>query len=169
MLSKFLTLVVTVLFLAACSTTPKTSGTSGAQAEDQGTVNIYGDIYPKNPEPGTQGDLAVNIGDRAFFDFDSAVLSSEGKATLERQASWLKQYANVTVTIEGHCDERGTREYNLALGERRAAAARNYLVSLGVPAARISSISYGKERPAVLGSDEEAWRLNRRAVTVVNQ
>lgn len=169
MLTRILTLVVTVLFLAACSTSPKTDGTSGAQAEDQGTVNVYGDVYPKNPEPGTQGDLAVNIGDRAFFDYNSSVLNAEGKATLERQANWLKQYSNVNVTVEGHCDERGTREYNLALGERRAAAARNYLVGLGVAQSRISTISYGKERPAVLGSDEESFRLNRRAVTVVNQ
>ncbi|MGB1539426.1 MAG: peptidoglycan-associated lipoprotein Pal, partial [Rickettsiales bacterium] len=117
--------------------------------------------------PGTQGDLENNVGDRVFYGYDSSVLTSAGQRTLERQAAWLKQYPSVNVVIEGHCDERGTREYNLALGERRATAAKNYLVSLGVPSSRVRTISYGKERPAVLGSSEEAWAQNRRAVTVV--
>ncbi|MDE3037500.1 MAG: peptidoglycan-associated lipoprotein Pal, partial [Pseudomonadota bacterium] len=91
----------------------------------------------------------------------------EAQKTLQHQAAWLKQYPGVNVTVEGHCDERGTREYNLALGERRAAAAKKYLVSEGIAAARISTISYGKERPAVIGDDEAAWSQNRRAVTVL--
>ena len=95
------------------------------------------------------------------------LIFAEAQQTLTHQAEWLKQYSKVNVTVEGHCDERGTREYNLALGERRAAAAKKYLVGTGIAANRISTISYGKERPAVIGSDESAWSQNRRAVTVV--
>jgi peptidoglycan-associated lipoprotein len=119
--------------------------------------------------PGTQEDLVVNVGDRVFFNFDKSELSTEAQATLDRQAAWLKKYSAAKITIEGHCDERGTREYNLALGERRATAAKNYLVAAGISAARISTVSYGKERPAVVGSNEAAWAQNRRAVTVVGQ
>jgi peptidoglycan-associated lipoprotein len=103
-----------------------------------------------------------------FFAFDRSDITPEAREILERQADWLRRYPNVTVTIEGHCDERGTREYNLALGERRAQAAKNVLVASGISASRISTISYGKERPAVVGSTEEAYAQNRRAVTVVN-
>jgi peptidoglycan-associated lipoprotein len=103
-----------------------------------------------------------------FFEFDRSDISSEAQQILQRQASWLQHYPNVSVTIEGHCDERGTREYNLALGERRAAAVKNVLVAAGIPASRISTISYGKERPIVLGSNEEAWAQNRVAITTVN-
>jgi len=103
-----------------------------------------------------------------FFAFDRADISPEARQILARQADWLRRYPNVTVTIEGHCDERGTREYNLALGERRAQAAKNVLVASGISASRISTISYGKERPAVVGSAEESYAQNRRAVTVVN-
>lgn len=120
-----------------------------------------------NVTPGSQQDLVVNVGDRIFFAYDSHDVAPEGQATLQKQADWLKKYPNVNVQISGNCDERGTREYNLALGERRAAAAKNYLVSLGVPANRISTISYGKEKPAVTGSSPEAWAQNRRAVTEV--
>jgi peptidoglycan-associated lipoprotein len=119
--------------------------------------------------PGTQGDFEANVGDRVFFALDSSVLSSDAQATLTRQAAWLKQYPNASVVLEGHCDERGTREYNLALGERRANAAKNFLLSQGVDAGRVSTTSYGKERPAVLGHDERAWGQNRRAVTVIAQ
>ncbi|GAB4343161.1 MAG: hypothetical protein Kow0099_21370 [Candidatus Abyssubacteria bacterium] len=98
-----------------------------------------------------------------YFDYDSAVLKPEAKQKLDRAATWLKQNPNVNVQIEGHCDERGTNEYNLALGERRALSARRYLVSLGVNEARIFTISYGEERPAVEGHDESAWKFNRRA------
>jgi len=117
--------------------------------------------------PGTQEDLTQNVGDRVFFGYDSSSLSSESQSTLDRQAAWLKQYPDVNVTVEGHCDERGTREYNIALGERRATATKKFLNSLGISSKRISTISYGKERPAVVGSDESAFSQNRRAVTTV--
>lgn len=117
--------------------------------------------------PGTQDDLAVNVGDRVFFGYDSYNLTPEGISQLELQAQWLRQYPSVNILVEGHADERGTREYNLALGDRRANAAKNYLVSLGVDPRRIQTISYGKERPEMLGSSSESWAKNRRAVTVV--
>lgn len=117
--------------------------------------------------PGSQEDLVANVGDRIFFAFDSSVVAADQRPTLQRQASWMQQYPSVTVMVEGHTDERGTREYNLALGQRRANAARDVLVAGGVAGARISTISYGKDRPAALGSDEAAWAQNRRAVTVV--
>lgn len=119
------------------------------------------------PQPGTQQDLVVNVGDRVFFDYDQSDLRPDARATVERQAQWLRTYPGVQVTVQGHADERGTREYNLALGERRATAVRNYLVALGIEAGRIDTISYGKERPAVLGSNEESWAQNRRGVLVV--
>lgn len=118
--------------------------------------------------PGTEEDFSVNVGDRVFFPFDRSDLSPESRSTLDRQAAWLRQYPNLDVLIEGHADERGTREYNLALGERRANSVRNYLIASGVDASRLSTISYGKERPAVAGSNEQAWAQNRRAVTQVN-
>ncbi len=117
--------------------------------------------------PGTQQDLVVNVGDRVFFGYDRYDVAPEGQRVLEMQAEWLKRYPNNNVTIKGHADERGTREYNLALGERRASAIKNYLVALGVPATRINTISYGKEQPAVMGSNEDAWAQNRRGVTEV--
>lgn len=118
--------------------------------------------------PGSREEFAYAVGDRVFFDTDRYDLSSEAQQQLSRQAQWLMAYPATTVTIEGHADERGTREYNLALGDRRANAARNYLVALGVGPERINVISYGKERPEALGSDETAWAQNRRAVTVLN-
>lgn len=154
---KSLVAVLAALFISACDAPTGTSGTQSSQ----------GGISGGPVTPGSQEDLAQNVGDRVFFAYDSAVLSSEGQQALERQAAWLKQYATVGVTIEGHCDERGTREYNLALGERRAAAVKKYLVGLGIAANRVSTISYGKERPAVVGDDESAWSQNRRGVTVV--
>ena len=115
--------------------------------------------------PGSVADFKQNVGDRVFFDFDSSSLRDDGRQTLNRQAEWLKKYTNYPVTIAGHCDERGTREYNLALGERRANAARQYLVAQGIPAARVKTVSFGKENPDPSGSDEQAWALNRRATT----
>lgn len=120
------------------------------------------------PIPGTQEDLVQNVGDRVFFGYDSAVLTPEGRRTLERQAEWLRLFPEHSIMIEGHCDERGTREYNLALGERRASAARDYLMAFGINSSRIKTTSYGKERPYALKHNEESWELNRRAVTVVN-
>jgi len=112
--------------------------------------------------------LSTIVGDRIYFALDRHDLSAEAQDVLTRQAGFLRQYPDVTVTIEGHCDERGTREYNLGLGERRAAAARSFLVALGIGPARIATVSSGKERPAVLGSDEVAWSQNRRSVTVLD-
>jgi peptidoglycan-associated lipoprotein len=124
---------------------------------------------PLGPIPGTQQHFAqVMMGrDVIYFDTDKFDIDAEDQAALRQQAQYLQQYPNVRATVEGHCDERGTREYNLALGERRANAARNYLVSLGVSGDRITTVSYGKERPVELGSNEAAWARNRRAVTIV--
>jgi len=160
--AKIIGLLGAMLLLAACSSPPP----EAPPAAPPGGAS--GGIGSRNIVPGSQQDLEASAGDRVFFAFDRSDISAEARETLTRQADWLRRYPNVTVTIEGHCDERGTREYNLALGERRAQAAKNVLVALGIPAARISTISYGKERPAVVGSTEDAYAQNRRAVTVVN-
>ena len=118
-------------------------------------------------EAGKINPIDVKVGDRVLFDYDSSVLNPVATQTLDRQAAWLKQYLDVIVTVEGHSDERGTREYNLAIGDGRATAVRNYLLALGVESNRILTISYGEERPADAGSDETAWANNRRAVTVL--
>jgi peptidoglycan-associated lipoprotein len=133
-------------------------GTGGAM---NGRTNVPGG-------PGSQQDLAANVGDRVFFGYDQVDLTAEARATLDRQAQWLKQYGNVSVTIEGHSDERGTREYNLALCDRRATATKNYLVARGISPNRVATLSYGKERPAIGASGDQAWAQNRRAVTQVN-
>jgi peptidoglycan-associated lipoprotein len=117
--------------------------------------------------PGSTQDFTVNVGDRIFFDTDSSSIRTDAAQTLDRQAQWLSQYSNYAITVEGHADERGTREYNLALGARRAAAARDYLASRGVPASRIRTISYGKERPVAVCDDISCWSQNRRGVTVL--
>ncbi len=120
--------------------------------------------------PGSRADFLQNVpSDRIFFDTDDYSVDGEDRTTLDAQAAWLLRYPNVVVTIEGHADERGTREYNLALGERRANAAKNYLQSRGVPASQMTVVSWGKERPVALGSDASAWAQNRRAVTVIPQ
>lgn len=117
--------------------------------------------------PGSQQDFTVNVGDRVFFETDSSILTPQARSTLQRQAQWLLRYPNYPVTLEGHADERGTREYNLALGARRAAATRDFLASQGVPASRIRTISFGKERPVAVCNDISCWSQNRRAVTVL--
>ncbi|MGB8275898.1 MAG: peptidoglycan-associated lipoprotein Pal [Alphaproteobacteria bacterium] len=170
---KVLSLFAAALLLAACQTTPETSkateGAGGAAAKGAAAAPTTGAETGGMPAvaPGTQADLEANVGDRVFFDFDKSDIRSDAKTRLDSWVSWLNTYPQVTVVIEGHCDERGTREYNLALGERRAAAAKNYLVAAGINAGRVQTISYGKERPAVLGSNEAAWAQNRRAVMVV--
>jgi peptidoglycan-associated lipoprotein len=111
---------------------------------------------------------ADGAADRVFFELDRSDLTPQAQETLRHQADWLRRYSAVTVTVEGHADERGTREYNLALGDRRAAAARNVLIAAGIPAERIHTITYGKERPAVVGSNESAYSKNRRAVTTID-
>lgn len=117
--------------------------------------------------PGSPQDFAVNVGDRVFFETDSTNLTQRSTATLDLQAQWLARYPRYTITMEGHADERGTREYNIALGARRAAAARAYLISRGVNAGRIQTISYGKERPVAVCNDISCWSQNRRAVTTL--
>lgn len=147
---KALTAIAAMILIAACS--------NDQQAAAPATTTVT---------PGSVADFRQNVGDRVFFDTDQSTIREDGRQTLNRQAEWLKKYGNYQVTVEGHCDERGTREYNLALGERRANAARQYLVAQGIPAARIKTISYGKERPDPVGSDEAAWARNRRAVTAL--
>jgi len=117
--------------------------------------------------PGSQQDFVVNVGDRVFFESDSTELSAQARATLDKQAVWLKQYGNYAFTIEGHADERGTREYNIALGARRAQAVREYLAARGVQQSRMRTVSYGKERPVAVCNDISCWSQNRRAVTVL--
>ncbi|HEV2335491.1 MAG TPA: peptidoglycan-associated lipoprotein Pal [Stellaceae bacterium] len=150
------------LMLAACSSAPP------PPAEGPGGPPGPGGVSSSQFGPGSQQDLAATAGDRVFFAYNRSDITADAQQILQRQAEWLRRYGNVTVTIEGHCDERGTREYNLALGERRANAAKNVLVAAGIPASRISTISYGKERPIVPGSTEEAYAKNRVAITTVN-
>ena len=117
--------------------------------------------------PGSEADFATNVGDRIYFVVDQADLTPEGEDILNKQAAWLQQYPGVSIQVEGHSDERGTREYNIALSARRATAEREFLIAQGVEASRISSIAYGKERPAALCDAEQCWTQNRRAVTVI--
>ena len=147
-----------VLLSACASQQPEAAATAGSGS----TVATAG------PAPGSQEDLVRNVGDRVFFDYDRSVVQPDGRATLDRQAAWLKQYAANNVQIAGNCDERGTEEYNIALGQRRANAARDYLVAAGVAGSRITTVSYGKDRPSALGSDEAAWAQNRNAITSVH-
>ena len=154
---KAVTLFAALFLVAACSSKSATDTGSGSAS-----------AVPSGPAPGSKEDFVVNVGDRVFFDLDKSEIRPDAQATLQKQAAWLNQYRDKTVSIEGHCDERGTREYNLALGERRANAVKKYLVSLGVDASRLSTISYGKERPVALGSDEASWAQNRRGVSELN-
>ena len=172
MTMRLLSLFAGVLFLAACQAAPEeTAATGGGGQVAQTTAQAPAKAVEKapipGPRPGSQEDLVVNVGDRVFFDFDKYNLKPDARAILEKQAAWMKQFASVTVSIEGHCDERGTREYNLALGERRANSVKDFLIALGISPSRVKTISYGKERPVALGSDEQAWTQNRRGVTVV--
>ena len=173
MFYKFLISTFIVLFVAACATKPKDSAdssgsgssSSGSDVSSEGTIT---ETSGTGIVSGSQEDLIVNVGDRVFFGYDSSDLDSDALELLQDQVAWLKQNSDVSVTIEGHCDERGTREYNLALGEKRAQAVKNYLIGLGINPDRVSTISYGKERPAVVGSNDGAWAQNRRSVTIVN-
>jgi peptidoglycan-associated lipoprotein len=151
---RFAALISSVMLVAACASNP--NGAGGA--------NGAGDAST----PGSAQDFVVNVGDRVFFDSDSTELTSQSRATLDKQAQWLNQYNRYSFTIEGHADERGTREYNLALGARRANVTRDYLVSRGVSPQRMRTISYGKERPVAVCNDISCWSQNRRAVTVLN-
>jgi peptidoglycan-associated lipoprotein len=164
MFARIIGFLSALVLLAACSSAPETPPPGPQALGGPGA----GGVGSRSGLPGSQQDLQATAGDRVFFAFDRSDITPESQQILARQADWLRRYPNVTVAIEGHCDERGTREYNLALGERRAQAVKNVLVAMGIPASRISTISYGKERPAVVGSDEEAYAQNRRAVTTVN-
>ena len=162
---KALGFLAALTLLAACETAP-TDANNGSL--NGGANTSMAGRGPGAVVPGSQQDLVVNVGDRIFFGTDKYDLSPEARATLDRQAQWLKQYGAVTVTIEGHADERGTREYNLALGEKRAQSVKNYMAASGINPARVKVISYGKEKPAVLGANEASWAQNRRGVTVVD-
>ncbi len=166
---KSLSILVAALFLvAACeSTTTEQGGGQGGGSSNASSGGSGGAGGGSSIAPGSGRDFVINVGDRVFFALDKSNLTGDARATLEKQAAWLKRFGSITVTVEGHADERGTREYNLALGERRANSAKDFLVALGVSPNRIKVISYGKERPAALGHNETSWRQNRRAVTVI--
>lgn len=150
---RFAAMIVSVMFVAACASNPNGAGANGA-----GSAST----------PGSAQDFVVNVGDRVFFSTDSTELTPQSRATLDKQAQWLNQYNRYSFTIEGHADERGTREYNIALGARRAQVTRDYLIARGISAQRIRTISYGKERPVAVCNDISCWSQNRRAVTVLN-
>lgn len=178
---KFTTLIAALFIVGACATAAEEdAGTSGAGGSTEASSSTRVESQQQQsgtqqasrtaPEitPGSQQDLVANVGDRVFFDFDKSDLKAASRATLERQAAWMKRFPNLNVTVEGHADERGTREYNLALGERRANSVKDFLVAQGIDPRRIRTISFGKERPVALGSNEAAWAQNCRGVTVVN-
>ena len=190
MLHRLIALVAVAFFIAACETASQTtadssgesssstaassasttasSGSSGSSSSGSGSSSSSSSASGGASDKASAEDALAAIGNTVYFDFDSSALSGDTEGTLMRQAAFLNANPALTVTIEGHCDERGTREYNLALGERRATAARDFLLAQGVDSARIRTISYGKERPAVAGSSEGAWAKNRRAATVIN-
>ncbi len=154
--SKILGALAVVALLAACANKDTGASTgSGAAAATSG------------PVPGSQEDLVANVGDRVFFDFDRSNLTTDARATLDRQSAWLAKYPQVSVQVAGNCDDRGTEEYNLALGQRRANSSRDYLVARGVAGSRMSTISFGKDRPTALGDNEQAWAQNRNTITSV--
>lgn len=171
-----LTLIALALGLAACGgkkpvaleAPPETARPEAPAAQGEGPNPVTMPSVGSSTIPGSQEDLREKAGtDTVLFGYDSYELDAEARATLQKHAAWLRANPSVRVTLEGHCDERGTREYNLALGDRRANSAKNFLASQGIDVARLSTISYGKEKPAVEGSDEAAHAQNRRAVTMV--
>jgi len=153
--AKFAAMILAGLSLAACANNP--NQLNGANAGLAGSA-----------APGSAQDFVVNVGDRVFFESDSTELTPQSVATLDKQAEWLQRYNRYAFTVEGHADERGTREYNIALGARRAQTVRDYLISRGVQGNRMRTISYGKERPVAVCNDISCWSQNRRAVTVLN-
>ena len=163
---RILMMLFSVLLVTACG--DKDEAVGEMMGEDQMTT-VGNDPMATAPigGVGTQEDLAVTAGDRVFFGYDQYNLTDEARNTLTLQSEWLKQYPNVSIVVEGHADERGTREYNLALGERRANSVKNYLIASGIDPTRVRVISYGKERPEVPGSTPSAWAQNRCGVTVV--
>ncbi|MEQ1755611.1 MAG: peptidoglycan-associated lipoprotein Pal [Micropepsaceae bacterium] len=155
---KIACMVVLLGGLAACSSTPAPEAPSVSTAQPTGS----------SIKPGSADDFRVNVGDTVFFDVDQHTIRADAQGVLQKQAAWLQKYPTVKLMVEGHCDERGTREYNLALGDRRAYAVKEFLVSLGVDAARLQSKSYGKERPICAESDESCWQQNRRGYSVIS-
>ena len=195
MLHRLIALVAVAFFIAACETASQTttessgesssstaassastsssSGSSGSSGSSSSSSSSSGGSASSSSSSGitdkaSAEDALAAIGNTVFFDYDSSALSADAEGTLMRQAAFLNANPALTVTLEGHCDERGTREYNLALGERRGSAARDFLLAQGVDPARIRVVSYGKERPAAAGSNESSWAKNRRAATVIN-
>ena len=173
-LLKISTVALAVAAMAACSPRPAPEGSVPDGSDTTPTQPAYpsaptGPVTGGNMAavPGSEQDFVVNVGDRVYFDLDSYSINTAAYPRLDAQAQWLQRYPNVQIRIEGNADERGTREYNLALGARRAEAVRNYLIERGVPAGRIDTISYGKERPIAEGSNEEAWARNRNAHTAI--
>lgn len=193
---KYLTLVAAMFLVAACTTASEeladtggegaatttsndgvTTGPATTAADDdeamgeEATEEEETQVAARTPpgiQPGSQQDLIITVGDRVFFDFDKFNIRPDARTVLSAQAAWMNRNQEVSISIEGHADQRGTREYNLALGERRATTVKNFLVALGVLESRITIISFGKERPVALGSNETAWAQNRRGVTVVD-
>ena len=169
---RFLTITAASIFLAACATS-ETDMETVTESETESVVpvvptpDVTQNVLTSGPVPGTQAHLVATVGDRVFFEYDQAELTPVARDILRRQAEWLRNNVEVSVVIEGHCDERGTREYNIALGDRRATAARNYMIALGISGDRMRTISYGKERPVAFGASQSAWSKNRRAVMVV--
>ena len=170
--TRYLVIVLFALFLAACETVPKDTASSSSSTSSSSTsssssstaaVEIQDGVYVGSD---TVEMLAIDVPDRIFFAYDSYSLTKAAQNTLEKQAKWLKANGSVTIAIEGHADERGTREYNLALGDRRANAAKDYLMTQGISSSRVTTISFGKERPVNSGSNKKAWAQNRRSVTV---
>ena len=159
MYRKTLPALALLALLSACASQPATTAAS------TGTGNVANGSG--GPAPGSEEDLVANVGDRVFFPFNTSSLTDDARATLDKQASWLGRYPQDAVQVAGNCDERGTEEYNIALGERRANAARDYMVAHGVSSSRITTISYGKDRPTALGSDEQAYAQNRNAITSI--
>lgn len=168
MTNRFLILIAAIGLLAACETAPKDAGdAAGSSASSSSSSSSTASSSDGGSSSMSKADELTSIGDTVFFDFDSSALSGDAKATLAAQAAFLASNPSITIVVEGHTDERGTREYNLALGERRASAARDYLVAQGVNTARIKTISYGKERPSFIGSNPYAYSKNRRSVSII--
>ena len=168
MFQRILAIVAATFLLAACETASQVSGDSASTSASNTASSSAASSSASAAAEKTPAEKLAQVGDTVNFDFDSAELTVSARSTLNRQAAFLSVNPDLMIVIEGHADERGTREYNLALGERRATAVRDYLVAKGINSARVRTVSYGKERPAVSGSDEAAWAKNRRATTVLN-
>ena len=165
MFQRILAIVAATFLLAACETASQVSGDSASTSASNTASSSSASSSAADKTP---AEKLAQVGDTVNFDFDSAELTVSARSTLNRQAAFLSLNPDLMIVIEGHADERGTREYNLALGDRRATAVRDYLVAKGINSARVRTVSYGNERPAVAGSDEAAWAKNRRAATVLN-